>query len=98
MQRIKSFGVLQTAKFAAVFYLLTTAVFLVPAAIIGTAIAILSGDERVVLFPALLLFAPLFYAAIGFVFVAVGCLIYNLIAQWVGGIEVEMEEAPAEQT
>jgi hypothetical protein len=34
---------------------------------------------------------PIMYAAMGFVFGALGALIYNVVAKWVGGIEVEVE-------
>ena len=34
---------------------------------------------------------PFIYAAMGFVFGALGALIYNVVAKWVGGIEVEVE-------
>jgi hypothetical protein len=34
---------------------------------------------------------PLFYAGMGFVTGLVGALIYNLIAKWFGGLEVEIE-------
>jgi hypothetical protein len=39
----------------------------------------------------------LFYGLIGWVFTAVACLIYNLVAGWIGGIEVEVDrvEPPA---
>jgi hypothetical protein len=35
--------------------------------------------------------APVFYAILGFVFGVIGAFIYNLIAGWVGGIEVEVQ-------
>ncbi len=35
--------------------------------------------------------APIFYAALGFVFGVIGAFIYNLIAGWVGGIEIEVQ-------
>ena len=35
--------------------------------------------------------APFLYAVMGFVIGALGALIYNLVARWVGGIEVEVE-------
>ena len=38
-----------------------------------------------------LIVVPLAYAAFGFVFVAIGCLIYNFVASLTGGIEVELE-------
>jgi hypothetical protein len=34
---------------------------------------------------------PFFYAAMGFIFGVIGAFIYNIIAKWVGGIEVEVE-------
>jgi hypothetical protein len=33
---------------------------------------------------------PLAYAAFGFVFVAIGCLLYNFVATLTGGIEVDL--------
>ena len=35
--------------------------------------------------------APFLYAAMGFVFGALGASIYNVVAKWIGGIEVEVE-------
>lgn len=35
--------------------------------------------------------APVIYAVMGFIFGALGALIYNLVAKWIGGIEVEVE-------
>ena len=34
---------------------------------------------------------PIFYGAIGFVAGAVGGLLYNLFANWMGGIELELQ-------
>jgi hypothetical protein len=34
---------------------------------------------------------PIFYAVFGFVFGVIGAFIYNLVAKWIGGIEVEVE-------
>jgi hypothetical protein len=34
---------------------------------------------------------PIFYGAMGFILGVIGAFIYNLIARWVGGIEVEVE-------
>jgi hypothetical protein len=87
-QRIRRFGVGQTAKVLGVLYALLGLVFapfLVIAALfapdtagfgIGFAIAI-----------------PIVYGVVGFIFTAIGCLIYNLVAGWVGGIEIDVIEA-----
>jgi hypothetical protein len=34
---------------------------------------------------------PFFYGALGFIDGAIGALLYNLLAKWVGGFEVEVE-------
>ena len=33
--------------------------------------------------------APVIYGAMGFVFGAIGAWIYNLVAKWLGGIEIQ---------
>lgn len=35
---------------------------------------------------------PLFYAGMGFITGTLGALVYNLLAKWLGGFEVEFEE------
>ena len=37
-----------------------------------------------------IVFFPIFYGLIGGVFAAVGAVIYNLVAGWVGGLEVDI--------
>ncbi len=37
---------------------------------------------------------PIFYGIIGLVTGAIGAWLYNLIAKWVGGIEMEFSEKP----
>ena len=34
---------------------------------------------------------PVLYAVLGYVFVAIGCAVYNFVARHLGGIEVEVE-------
>ncbi len=35
---------------------------------------------------------PIVYGLIGFVFTAIACVIYNIVAGWTGGVEVEIAE------
>jgi hypothetical protein len=42
-----------------------------------------------------LILIPLAYAAFGFVFVAIGCLLYNFVATFTGGIEVDLAPTAA---
>jgi len=37
------------------------------------------------------LFMPVIYGVMGFIFGVIGAAIYNLVARWIGGIEVEVE-------
>jgi Transmembrane domain of unknown function (DUF3566) len=37
------------------------------------------------------LFVPIIYGVMGFLVGVIGAAIYNFIAQWIGGIEVEVE-------
>jgi hypothetical protein len=37
---------------------------------------------------------PILYGVLGFIFTAIGCALYNLVAGWVGGIEVELDSSP----
>jgi hypothetical protein len=91
MKRIKSFGVIQTAKVAGILYFLLSFVIFLPVILLGSAF----GNR---LFPGLnvgigmlLVLIPLLYGFIGFVMTAICCAVYNLIVQWTGGIELEVE-------
>lgn len=95
MARIRRFGIFQTAKFAAAMYFVSTAIFFVPAGLILLATAMATG-ENFWSFGGLLasgacILIPIAYGFIGFVAVAIMCLIYNFVAKMVGGIEIELE-------
>lgn len=89
MAQIKSFGVIQTAKFAAVLYFIFTAIFIIPFGLIS--LIGREGTPEGIMSVVFIIFAPVIYAILGFVFVAIGCLIYNAIAKRIGGIEIEIE-------
>lgn len=37
------------------------------------------------------IFMPIIYGVMGFIFGIIGAAIYNVLASWIGGIEVEVE-------
>ena len=37
------------------------------------------------------IFAPIMYGVMGFLVGVIGAFLYNVVAKWVGGIEVEVE-------
>lgn len=94
MIRVKKFGVLQTAKVAAVIYAIISLVVIMPFLMIGSMITDefypgMDEDFGVVA----MLFIPIMYGIVGFIFTAISCVVYNLIASFTGGIEIEMETA-----
>ncbi len=38
-----------------------------------------------------MILVPLFYGVFGFIVTALGCVIYNLVSGWTGGIELEFD-------
>jgi hypothetical protein len=40
------------------------------------------------------LLAALLYGIVGWIVTAIACLLYNLVARWTGGIEVQVVQAP----
>jgi len=89
-QRIRRFGVGQTAKVLGVLYTLLGLVFL-PFVLVAAMFAPNEAGLGIGFAVAL----PVIYGLAGFVFTAIGCLTYNLVAGWLGGIEVEIGEDAA---
>lgn len=90
VQRIRRFGVAQTAKVLGVIYGLVGLVF-APIFILASVLS--PGKPGISVGFALVL--PIFYGFAGFVFSAIGAALYNLVATYVGGIEVQLEEPRA---
>ena len=84
-QRIRRFGVLQTAKVVGTLYALLGLVF-VPVVLIVSMVAPKEGGMS----PGFALAIPILYGVLGFVFAAISCALYNVVAGLVGGIEVEL--------
>ncbi|MCB0685167.1 MAG: hypothetical protein KDC53_01545 [Saprospiraceae bacterium] len=91
MKRVKRFGVYQTAKVSAIIYFVVTLVVL----IVITLLALMVGGTELLGFQmyggAMLLIAPVLYGIAGFVLTALGCITYNLVSGWTGGIELEFD-------
>src|SRR5688572_15217547 len=94
MRRIKRIAPLQLGKMAAVLYGIMGLLFL-PFFLIMSAVSSQLPAEQPVGLMALgigfAVAAPFLYAAMGFVFGALGAVLYNVVAKWIGGIEVEVE-------
>ena len=87
-QQIRRFGVLQTAKVIGALYALIGLV-LVPVILVISMVA----PNKEGFGPGFALALPVLYGVLGFIFAALSCAIYNLVAGFVGGIEVELGES-----
>ncbi len=99
MYRIRRFNVLKTSTVVAVMYVIVVAIIAIPflllIAIAGVSVngGQVQGAGAIGVVGALLgaIFLALFYGLIGWVFTAIACVVYNLAAGWIGGIEVQVE-------
>jgi hypothetical protein len=97
MHIVKSVGVMSVAKIMGLIYgcmgLIFVPIFLiagVAGSVAGDKSAMLGGVIGIVL--AILM--PVLYGGMGFVAGAIGALLYNLFAGWVGGFELKLEAVP----
>jgi hypothetical protein len=99
MHVVKSVGVMSVAKIMGLLYgcfgLIAVPFFLIA----GLARMFAANNSAASPFAAAIgilfaILAPLLYAGAGFVVGAISALIYNLIAKWVGGFEVELTLQP----
>ena len=96
MVRIRRFSIMKTSTVVALMYMVVVAVFAIPF-FLFFAIAGVSTNggptQGANVFGGLAVaaVAVLFYGLLGWVFTAIACAIYNLVAGWVGGIEVEVD-------
>jgi len=98
MTKIKKIGIMSAAKIEGLMGLIMGLIVALIFAIIGGLVSSLSGiegSEALGLFGGgifMIIAVPIFYGVIGFIAGAIGAAIYNLIAGWIGGIEIELEE------
>ena len=88
-QRITRFSIAQTAKVFGVIYALIGLIFTPVFLLAGFMAPEGAGGVSTVFALAL----PVIYAVMGYVGVAIGCAIYNMVAGRVGGIEMELDQA-----
>lgn len=103
-RRIKRFAPLQAGKMMGVLHACMGLIFLpifMLAAAAGALAQHAQGAQNAAAAPVAVmtgvmlgmgLLMPVIYGVMGFVFGIIFAAIYNLIARWIGGIEVEVEE------
>jgi hypothetical protein len=103
MVRIRRFGVVRTSNIAALWTLVVGLIILVPFAIILAAAGEMTTTDQFgnqfTMSPGPIIVGFLvgivIYAGFLWVFTAIGLLIYNLVAGFTGGLEMELEQPPA---
>ncbi|MBX3245422.1 MAG: hypothetical protein KF685_13300 [Acidobacteria bacterium] len=101
--RIRKIGILSAAKIQGVMMFIMSLLISIPYGLIIIAFSLFGagfgqgsealavGGGGVVMGIVVMIALPIFYAIIGFVFGALGALVYNILASIVGGIELEVE-------
>ena len=94
MQILKSVGVLSAAKISGVLYAALGLLF-APIILVAGLIGSMAGQRQnpfgAIGGVAMAVLFPIMYGVIGFVMGALGALIYNLIAKWLGGLQLEFQ-------
>jgi len=97
MHIVKSVGVMSVAKIMGVLYA-CMGLLVVPIFLLASVVGAKAGQQN---FPfagvigiVLAILAPFLYGFMGFVMGAIGALLYNALANWIGGFELEMEIRP----
>ncbi|MEO7674944.1 MAG: hypothetical protein ABIU09_12810 [Pyrinomonadaceae bacterium] len=101
--RIRKLGILSVAKMYAVMMLVISLLISIPyglivivyslfgAGMVGGDAGLAVGGGGVVLGIGIMIGLPILYGVFGFVFGAIGALVYNIFAGIVGGVEIEVE-------
>jgi hypothetical protein len=96
MHILKSVGVMSVAKIMGLIYG-CMGLFFIPFFLIFAVAGSMAGQNKFPLAGAvgvvLALAMPIMYGFMGFIAGALGALLYNLLAKWIGGFELELELA-----
>ena len=96
MKTLKSVGVMSVAKMAGAIHV-ALGLLLAPAFLMMGMIGSMAGQHPnpfgAIGGVALAVIAPILYGVMAFVIGAIMALLYNLVAKWIGGIELEVQSS-----
>jgi len=98
MQIVKSVGVMSVAKIMGLIYGcmgLIFAPFFLLVGLLGSLVGQQKSPFAGIFGITFAILMPVIYGVMGFISGAIGSLLYNLFASWVGGFEFDMESVPA---
>lgn len=91
--RVNRIAPFQAGKVSAVLYFIFGVIFSLPFAIVLTlAPPAHQANGAAPPGPMMFIVMPFVYALVGLIFVPIMCWLYNLVAKWVGGIEVQLSD------
>ncbi len=91
---LKSISVRSAAKLAAVMYALIALSFgaiIILLALLGVPIQEGTEEPNVLLAVGIAFFLPIFYAPVGYIATAIVTALFNKVAGWTGGLEMDLE-------
>jgi hypothetical protein len=98
MQIVKSVGVMSVAKITGLIYGCMGLIFAPIFLLIGL-LGSFAGQDKIpfagVFGVTFAMIMPILYGVMGFIAGAIAALLYNLLANWVGGFELELESRPS---
>jgi hypothetical protein len=90
-RRVKKIGVLQTSIVSAIIFFILSLIMVVPMMLVMGIAGVFSDNMGFAFGGVFMIFMPIMYAVIGFLVTALWCWMYNVVAKWIGGIEIEVE-------
>ena len=97
MHIVKSVGVMSVAKIMGLVYACLGLIF-VPLFLLIGLMGTFAGQDKApfagIVGVVLAVMMPVLYGAMGFVSGAIGAFLYNVLAKWVGGFELELDVRP----
>ncbi|HLC57396.1 MAG TPA: hypothetical protein VJH95_02395 [Candidatus Nanoarchaeia archaeon] len=96
MVKIKKIGVLSSGKLCGVLYALIGLIAGAFISLFAIILSMFSSDTSEMFGPLFgvgaIIFLPILYGTLGFVSGLLTALLYNLVASWVGGLEIEISK------
>jgi hypothetical protein len=87
--RVRRFSIGQSAKFMGILYVLFGLIFMP----LFLAMDMFAPEETGGFGTMFAIAMPILYGCMGVVAGAIGAALYNLVSRWVGGIEIELDQA-----
>ncbi len=98
MKVLQRIDVISAAKIGGLLYFFISLIFILPFALFMGSMGAAMGDENPMIpFMGIgAIFIPIIYGVMGFIVTAIATWAYNVIAGWVGGVRIRLEDEETE--